>query len=59
MGRDDLADDPRFATNSALVAHMDDTDALVEAWARSLGKMEVFARTKAYRIPMRAGAHRA
>ena len=51
MGRDDLADDPRFATNSARVAHMEETDALVEAWTRSLDKMEVFARTKAYRIP--------
>jgi CoA:oxalate CoA-transferase len=51
MGRDDLAGDPRFATNSARVAHMEETDALVEAWTRSLGKMEVFARTKAYRIP--------
>jgi len=51
MGRDDLADDPRFATNSARVAHMEETDALIEAWTRSLGKMEVFARTKAYRIP--------
>jgi crotonobetainyl-CoA:carnitine CoA-transferase CaiB-like acyl-CoA transferase len=51
MGREDLADDPRFATNSARVAHMDETDALVEAWTRILPKMEVFARTKAYRIP--------
>jgi len=59
MGREDLADDPRFATNAARVAHMDETDALVEGWTRTLGKMQVFARTKAYRIPMRAGAHRA
>ena len=51
MGREDLADDPRFATNAARVAHMDETDALVEAWTRTLPKMEVFARTKAYRIP--------
>jgi crotonobetainyl-CoA:carnitine CoA-transferase CaiB-like acyl-CoA transferase len=51
MGREDLAEDPRFATNAARVAHMDETDALVEAWTRTLGKMEVFARTKAYRIP--------
>jgi CoA:oxalate CoA-transferase len=51
MGREDLADDPRFATNAARVAHMDETDALVEAWSRTLDKMEVFARTKAYRIP--------
>jgi CoA:oxalate CoA-transferase len=51
MGRDDLADDPRFVTNSTRVAHMEETDALVEAWTRSLDKIEVFARTKAYRIP--------
>jgi crotonobetainyl-CoA:carnitine CoA-transferase CaiB-like acyl-CoA transferase len=51
MGREDLADDPRFATNAARVAHMDETDALVEAWTRTLPKMKVFARTKKYRIP--------
>jgi formyl-CoA transferase len=51
LGRPDLADDPRFATNAARVAHMDETDALVEAWTRTLPKMEVFARTKAYRVP--------
>src|SRR5580704_15464962 len=51
MGRDDLADDPRFATNAARVVHIDETDALVEAWTRTLSKMEVFARAKEYRIP--------
>src|SRR5437016_10417990 len=51
MGREDLADDPRFATNAGRVAHMDQTDALVEAWTRTLPKMEVFARAKEYRIP--------
>ncbi len=51
MGREDLKDDPRFATNAGRVAHMDETDALVEAWTRTLPKMEVFARAKAYRIP--------
>jgi len=51
MGREDLAADPRFATNAARVAHMDETDALVDAWTRTLPKMEVFARAKAYRIP--------
>ena len=30
---------------------MEETDALVAAWTQTLGKMEVFARTKAYRIP--------
>jgi len=51
MGREELADDPRFATNADRVAHMDETDALVAEWTQSLGKMEVFARTKALRIP--------
>jgi crotonobetainyl-CoA:carnitine CoA-transferase CaiB-like acyl-CoA transferase len=51
MGREDLKDDPRFATNAGRVAHMEETDALVDAWTRTLPKMEVFARTKAYRIP--------
>jgi len=51
MGRENLKDDPRFATNAGRVAHMDETDALVEAWTRTLPKMEVFARAKAYRIP--------
>jgi crotonobetainyl-CoA:carnitine CoA-transferase CaiB-like acyl-CoA transferase len=30
---------------------MEETDALVEAWTRTLPKMEVFARAKEYRIP--------
>ena len=51
MGREELIDDPRFATNAGRVAHMDETDALVAEWTRTLPKMEVFARTKAYRIP--------
>lgn len=51
MGRQDLGQDPRFATNGGRVAHMEETDALVAQWTGSLGKMEVFARAKAYRIP--------
>jgi CoA:oxalate CoA-transferase len=51
MGREELADDPRFATNADRVLHMDETDAVVAEWTRTLGKMEVFARTKALRIP--------
>jgi CoA:oxalate CoA-transferase len=51
MGREELADDPRFATNADRVAHMDETDALVAEWTQTLGKMEVFARTKALRVP--------
>ena len=51
MGREELADDPRFATNADRVAHMDETDALVTEWTQTLPKMEVFARTKALRVP--------
>lgn len=51
MGRDDLAADPRFLTNADRVAHMDETDAVVTEWTRTLPKMEVFARLKAGRVP--------
>ena len=51
MGREDLQTDPRFATNADRVAHMDETDAVVTEWTKTLGKMEVFARTKALRVP--------
>jgi CoA:oxalate CoA-transferase len=51
MGREELQTDPRFATNADRVAHMDETDAVVSEWTVTLGKMEVFARTKALRVP--------
>src|SRR5438552_8602719 len=38
MGREDLKDDPRFATNAGRVAHLEETDALVDAWTRTLPK---------------------
>ena len=51
MGREELGDDPRFVTNADRVAHMDETDAVVAEWTRTLPKMEVFARLKAGRVP--------
>ncbi|MGH7094512.1 MAG: CoA transferase, partial [Stellaceae bacterium] len=51
MGREDLGDDPRFKTNADRVAHMDETDAVVGEWTRTLPKMEIFARAKAGRVP--------
>ncbi|HZK90191.1 MAG TPA: CoA transferase [Stellaceae bacterium] len=51
MDREELQTDPRFATNADRIAHMDEIDAVVSAWTGTLGKMEVFARTKALRIP--------
>ena len=56
MGRDDLADDPRFATNAARVEHMDETDAVVEAWAAGLTRAEIFAATGAAPGAVGAGA---
>jgi len=52
MGREELRDDPRFADNAARVAHRDEVDALVGAWTRTLGKMEIFAIAKERRIPL-------
>src|SRR5580704_6993385 len=43
MGREELADDPRFQTNADRIAHMDETDAAVAEWTRTLPKMAVFA----------------
>jgi CoA:oxalate CoA-transferase len=52
MGREELRDDPRFANNAARVKHMAETDAAIAAWTSTLGKMEVFAIAKRYRIPL-------
>ena len=51
MGREDLRNDPRFKTNAARIAHIDETDALVSAWTQTLSKIEVFTITKQHRIP--------
>jgi crotonobetainyl-CoA:carnitine CoA-transferase CaiB-like acyl-CoA transferase len=51
MGREDLKDDPRFRTNPERTANMAETEALVTAWTSTLGKMEVVAAAKRYRIP--------
>ena len=51
MGRGEPAEDPRFKTNADRIAHMDETDALVAEWTRTLPKMAVFARLKAARVP--------
>jgi crotonobetainyl-CoA:carnitine CoA-transferase CaiB-like acyl-CoA transferase len=51
MGREELADDPRFAANADRIADMDATDAVVAEWTRTLPKMEIFARLKAGRVP--------
>jgi CoA:oxalate CoA-transferase len=52
MGRDDLRNDPRFSTNPARTENMAATEALVTAWTLGLGKAEVVAAAKRYKIPM-------
>ncbi len=42
MGRPELADDPRYATNAARCNHMDAVDALVETWTRTQTRAELF-----------------
>ena len=51
MGREDLDGDPRFTTNAARVAHMAETDAVVEAWAANHTRAEIFAATGAHKVP--------
>jgi crotonobetainyl-CoA:carnitine CoA-transferase CaiB-like acyl-CoA transferase len=51
MGREDLQTDPRFVTNADRIAHMDEIDAEIGGWTTTLGKMEIFARCKAGRVP--------
>jgi len=41
MGRDDLADDPRFATNAARTKRFDELDAIVGEWVARYSKQEV------------------
>ncbi len=51
MGREDLADDPRFRTNPDRTANMAATEALVAEWTSGQGKQEVAATAKHYKIP--------
>ena len=51
MGRDDLRDDPRFATNADRARNMEETDAVVEGWTLSRSKAEVFEITREHRVP--------
>ena len=52
IGKEDLANDPRFATNADRCKHMDETDALIESWTSQFAKSEIKALAKSYRVPM-------
>ena len=51
MGRPELADDPRFSRNAERVKRIDETDAVVKAWAAGLTRAEIFNATGTHRIP--------
>ena len=51
MERQDLADDPRFASLGDRVAHMDEVDAAVSAWTAGQSKEALFALLLAHRVP--------
>jgi crotonobetainyl-CoA:carnitine CoA-transferase CaiB-like acyl-CoA transferase len=52
MGRPELAEDPRFATNDARLAHRDELTAIIEAWMAGFDTdAEVVAALEAHRVP--------
>ena len=51
MGRPELKDDPRYKTNALRVSRMDEVDALVEAWTKSLPKAELMVLLKRHKVP--------
>ena len=58
MGREDLADDPRFATNAARTANMEATEAVVTEWTTLAGQAGGRRRGEALPHSLRAGAQR-
>ena len=52
MGREDLADDPRFTSNKARVENMKETDALVEAWSSQHDRAEIMKLAREHRLPV-------
>jgi formyl-CoA transferase len=51
MGRRDLLDDPRFASLTTRVAHMDVVDDLVSNFTKQLNKQDLFALLMKHRVP--------
>ena len=52
MGREDLRDDPRYSSPDARVTNRVLVDGTIEAWSKTLPKMEIFAIAKQRRIPL-------
>ena len=54
MGREDLANDPRYSTPKARIEHRDEVNAMVSAWCKGRTKIEAMEAIQAARAP--AGA---
>ena len=54
MGREELADDARFAKNKARMQNLAETEAVVEAWTRAHTRNEVFDTAKRIGVPAAA-----
>jgi crotonobetainyl-CoA:carnitine CoA-transferase CaiB-like acyl-CoA transferase len=50
IGRPELRTDPRFAVNSARVAHVDELDEIIGAWIRRYPRDEVLSRLEAAEV---------
>ncbi|MCS6892527.1 MAG: CoA transferase [Rhodovarius sp.] len=51
IGRPDLAEDPRFATNAGRCAHVEELDAAIAAWTRTRTAKEAEAVLEAAEVP--------
>ena len=51
IGREDLADDPSYATNAARVAHVTQVDAVVQGWVERRSAEECVTRLGEQRLP--------
>ena len=51
-GRQDMADDPRYATNTGRVAHEAEVDGAIAAWTATLPAAEVMRRLAAADVPV-------
>ncbi len=51
MGRQDLQDDPRFVSHAQRAKHMEETEAVVTAWTRTMDKAAIVAIAKKFKVP--------
>ncbi len=51
MGRPEIAEDPRYATREARVAHMYEVDALIEEWTKHHSRNDIATQMVALKVP--------